>query len=60
MTNKKKLTEKEQAILNNLAEILPELDNDGKNFLLGFGEALRFTSRRNHEPDDNGNTRRSA
>ena len=60
MKDKKKLTPREQEILDNLAELLPKLDDDGKNYLLGFGEALRFTRRRD-EPDNNdGNTRRSA
>ena len=60
MNNKKKLTEKEQAILNNLAELLPVLSESGKDYLLGFGDCLRFTSQRNAGPNDNGNTRRSA
>lgn len=60
MKEKKELTPREQEILDNLAELLPKLDDDGKNYLLGFGEALRFTRRRDDEPDNNDGTRRSA
>ena len=60
MKNKKKLTEREQKILNNLAELLPRLDENGKNYLLGFGDCLRFVKRADEPDDDDRNTRRSA
>ena len=57
---KKKLTEKELEILTNLANLLPQLSDAGKNYLLGFGEALRYIDTKNDEPDSEEDFRQSA